>query len=151
MWKRPGSGIMQMGMLPLSDCCSGYATPSEHCSFPHGPCPCGKTDQPNPASTGTSLIHRSPSKTSLPTRLLTTPSKDNPSRRIIGTTCHSCVFSGYGVVARAFFRHSHGGTGSGPAHNPLWESRASFSSAFSWVSSGACFRSHQHQPCYTNN
>jgi len=42
------------------------------------------------------------------------------------------------------FRHSHGGTGCGLAHNPFLASRASLSNPFSTVFPGAYFRYHQH-------
>ena len=40
------------------------------------------------------------------------------------------------------FRHSHGGTGCGSAHNPFFASRASFSNPSRTVSPGAYFRYH---------
>jgi len=42
------------------------------------------------------------------------------------------------------FRHFHGGTGRGSAHNPFLASRASASKRSSTVSPGAYFRYHQH-------
>jgi hypothetical protein len=52
-----------------------------------------------------------------------------------------------GLLQDAYcFRHSHGGTGRGSAHNPFRPSRASFSNPSRTVSPGAYFRYHQHQP-----
>jgi len=51
----------------------------------------------------------------------------------------------HGYSRYFLFRHSHGSTGCGSAHNPFLVSRASFSNRSSSVSSGAYFRYHQHQ------
>src|SRR5580765_5718025 len=48
-------------------------------------------------------------------------------------------------------RHSHGGTGCGSTHKPLFASLASFSNPSSTVSPGAYSRYHQHQPSLTSS
>jgi hypothetical protein len=53
-------------------------------------------------------------------------------------------------AAAPAFRHSHGGTGCGSAHNPFRPACASFSNPSSIASPGAYFRYHQHQPSLTS-
>jgi hypothetical protein len=48
------------------------------------------------------------------------------------------------------FRHSHGGTGCGSAHKPIFASRAFFSSLSNSLFPSAYFRYHQHQPSLTS-